>query len=131
MKVSIWQQFSSNNSTHYVIVGEFRKASDAKEARLFLINMLREIMAYHQSRGTHPTHDPSIYNELTPVEQFYQQRYGWEWEEGINWIGFNERQIEEYVEQVDGLLVLRTMNDSLLITKMIMFSQLFKENVSI
>jgi hypothetical protein len=116
MKVSIWQQFSSNNSTDYMVVGEFQRASQAKAARELLITMLKDIAEWHRSQNTETTIDPRVFNELTPIELVYQQRLGSTWEEGINWIPRYETVIEEYIEQVDNILIAQTMSHTLMRT---------------
>lgn len=111
MKVSIWRQFSSNNSTDYVMVGEFQRVGHAKQAHTLLVQMLKEIAGWYRTQKTRPN---AVWdNQLTPIEHLYQSRFGWQWHTGIDWMGLDDDRIEQYSEQVDHLLIMRTVNTSI------------------
>jgi hypothetical protein len=48
MRVSIWQQFSSNHSGHFWVVGTFKTVEDAQKAYDELRAMLTEIDRWHR-----------------------------------------------------------------------------------
>lgn len=106
MKISIWQQFSSNNSVNYVVVGKFERAIQARDARQLLIQMLNDIADWYESQNTRPY---TLGGTLaTPIELSYQQRYGWEWEYGIDWMMTPRENISGHVKQIDNLLIIET-----------------------
>lgn len=48
MRIKIWQEFSSNNSARFTVVGIFETASAAQTATDKLMNMIRSILDWYQ-----------------------------------------------------------------------------------
>lgn len=77
MRISIWQQFSSNHSASYTVIGKFQDAQAAEEAVEILQEILQELIVnygdwYNKS------------SELWGAE--IGERYGFEWKEDIDWL---------------------------------------------
>lgn len=109
MKLSIWQQFSSNHSGDYHIVGEFNSVDQAIETAATLRRLLREIDTWN---GEHS-------NEWklrvpNPVEQRIASEYGFDWKESLDWlfpqtrnyyVEWARQEPEEHVEQWERLVI--------------------------
>jgi hypothetical protein len=108
MRVSIWQQFSSNHSSSFTVVGQFASVEEAnaaaKEFRELLVQVepLLEITraawkkawekAATQTKSRLEQHDivskqfPNA-RELTKPEREFSEKYNIEWDErGIDWL---------------------------------------------
>jgi len=84
MRVSIWQQFSSNHSGNFQLVGLFARADRAQEAGLQLDEILRDIEELRRADGIEGDAPP------TDVEKAYARQLGIEWRSGsIDWIILN------------------------------------------
>jgi hypothetical protein len=69
MKLSIWQQFSSNHSNAFVVIGIFETATDAHFAYLHVRRVLRRIIQAHQTNP--PAQQPipgDDYNRKQPSD---------------------------------------------------------------
>lgn len=66
MKISIWQQFSSNHSSSYLIVGRFASAGEANAAKRQLDNWIRE---YSQQAK-------DIRDNSTSIQKKIKSQYG-------------------------------------------------------
>ena len=74
MKLTIWQQFSSNHSSHFIVVGRFATLDEAAENA----HQLRDWM-YRMMWG----------QDREAAEQEIKTKYGIEWyENGIDWNGW-------------------------------------------
>ena len=84
MKISIWQQFSSNHSGFFWVAGTFEKIEDANEAYRKLRGMLQRIDIWHRE-------NPDLSRrrfespEALPPEQEIAEEYGIEWKYTIDW----------------------------------------------
>jgi hypothetical protein len=78
MKLSLWQQFSSNNSVGYIVIGVFETPAAAQQAKAVLDEMIREM------RTPPPPQSPVSPRE---IQAKYARRYGLEInpEYGISW----------------------------------------------
>jgi hypothetical protein len=87
MKVSIWQQFSSNHSTRHLIVGKFQTAQNATDAGERLHKVILQIWEWYNA---HPEEQEFISESLghpaTEAEQLVAQEYNIAFPEGIDWI---------------------------------------------
>jgi hypothetical protein len=86
VKVSIWQQFSSNNSTSYTVVGVFKTAQAAQDAVNVLKGIQQQIADWHEENPEFS----QVWAEGWPyppseVERVIGQRYGFDWQEGADW----------------------------------------------
>ena len=88
VKVSIWQQFSSNHSGSFAVVGRFASEDAAKAAAEKLAELVRRIDQWHENTANETAYqnDPS---PLTPVEESIRKEYAIEeWDyQGIDWYG--------------------------------------------
>jgi hypothetical protein len=89
MHISIWQQFASNHSNGFTIVGTFQEPEVAQKAADELRRILVEIAAWY----AHPENANQIeefYVQLfrppIPPEVEIGQRYGIEWEHATDWV---------------------------------------------
>jgi hypothetical protein len=90
MRISIWQQFSSNHSSHFTIVGRFPSEQEAQEAAEKFRHILTTIAKFYEE-------DPEwseIYHEqnlISPPEVEFSEQYQVEWgDEPIDWFRNSE-----------------------------------------
>jgi hypothetical protein len=84
MKISLWQQFSSNHSGFFWVVGTFASLAEARNAYEKLREMLITIDQWHQE---HPDKAHKSIDPLPPEREFAIQ-YGVEWPLTIDWTGW-------------------------------------------
>ncbi len=97
MKLSIWQQFSSNHSNSFTVIGSFVSRKDATEAA----QTLREIFEHITEQNTDYLSD-----ELLPAEKWYAQKYDIEWSEHLDWVFGNPN---KFIVQLDDILIVGPM----------------------
>jgi hypothetical protein len=91
MKLTIWQQFSSNHSSHFHIVGVFDTSAAAQKAADELRQIFKQIEDWHEqnpeksealmerwSRGEWP-------QAVSEIEEILAEKYGVRWTNGIEW----------------------------------------------
>lgn len=83
MKLSIWQQFSSNHSAIYAVVGRFSTDEEALRVAQITKDVLMDIMVSYESI---PHDFPSDMLVPTPEEQKVGDKYGFDWEERLDWL---------------------------------------------
>jgi hypothetical protein len=76
MKITLWQQFSSNHSNGFTLVGVFPSVAQAKKAYQRIDKLLKAIDKW---RTAHP--DDYRYDFLTPPEKRIAATYEIDWEE--------------------------------------------------
>lgn len=80
MKLSIWQQFSSNHSSSCFIVGQFESEEKAEQVEQEMRTMLQSIVdwwkQFPESEQDTIANDLIAARELTPPEQAYKEKYG-------------------------------------------------------
>ncbi len=88
MKLSVWQQFSSNHSSGFTVVGEFATHADAQNAA----NKIREILK--NLADWHTQHEEEMENwwssgdwvdDPSPPEKELAKQYNIEWQGAIDW----------------------------------------------
>ena len=82
MKLSIWQQFSSNHSANYTVVAKFKTPEDAERIAETLTDIVKQI------RDTTPIRDADVNNEAnvpTALEKSIGKQYGFDWQHGVDW----------------------------------------------
>jgi hypothetical protein len=86
MHLSLWQQFSSNHSARFSIVGIFASTDAAKNAHTEVSALLHTIDTWHSE---HFEESEELWDsgELTPVEQEFSQKHNIEWD-NIWWEGY-------------------------------------------
>jgi hypothetical protein len=102
MRVSIWQQFSSNHSASFSLVGQFESAEWAEQVADDLRNMLQAITDWwaqfdDREEATQIENRFRRKGQLTPPEEEFQKQYGVEWSKDyrtkrlcpLDWIGPN------------------------------------------
>jgi hypothetical protein len=106
MKVSIWQQFSSNNSSTFTVAGRFETAEQAQKAQREIMNLLTAIAHWYNQpenaavrKKIGPPTGLRGY-PLTPTEDEYSKKYNIDWGDPIDWVT-NERGISEAVQLLD------------------------------
>ena len=79
MKLSIWQQFSSNHSGTYVVVGEFETIEAAQHATSILKQSVKAI------KGANSEANRDL-KQFTDVENNIIQTFQLNWSESIDWL---------------------------------------------
>lgn len=98
MKLSIWQQFSSNHSGFFWVVGTFSTHDEADKAFNEIRDMLFEIDQWH--RDNHDYISSQQYR-VSPPEKEFAKKYQIEWVNPIDWTGWAsyEYQLEGFDAQ--------------------------------
>ncbi len=93
MEISVWQQFSSNHSGSFRIVGVFDTPQDAEKAAAEIKSILEKIQQWHDSN---PEKAEVLYDqwaegnwppELSEIEKELAKQYQLRWPGGIDWFG--------------------------------------------
>ena len=89
MKVSIWQQFSSNHSNGFAVVGKFKNLEDTKNAAEQFRTIIKTI------RET----PNMLYPDASEAEKSIGNYYDIEWTRSLNWVGgdYQVVQFDNYV----------------------------------
>ncbi len=86
MRVSIWQQFSSNNSSSFTVVGVFDTPETAQRAAAEVRNIIEAMKVWHKE---HPEEGDDILRSggypPTPAEVEVGKRFGFDWEQAVEW----------------------------------------------
>lgn len=104
MRLTLWQQFSSNHSGSYRIVGSFDSPAKAEKVAQTVRHILDQIVVWrnnHEAQtGTsfgagqiHPT-------PATPLEVDIGRHFGMEWTEGIDWL-FEVTDVPSHIQVFD------------------------------
>lgn len=82
MRISIWQQFASNHSNSFTVVGEFESIEAAQNAAEQLRQSLKPIIEWRMARAE------EIWEsfEATPIEIEVGQQWGVEWLNHHEWL---------------------------------------------
>jgi|GEM_PF-5023586 len=101
MKLSIWQQFSSNHSASYTVVGMFESVEKAQQARDKLIQIHEENAKWYRDNDRYPM----SLKQPSPVEEKYAKQYGFDWKEELDWAWYHP---EKAIEHFDKLVIVTT-----------------------
>jgi hypothetical protein len=105
MKIALWQQFSSNHSSYFTVVGEFASPQEAQataEQILQFFKSINEWFEQPENAAQHETKFEEGYAEVSEPEKQISQRYGIPWyEQTIDWL---YPQVTKAVVVVDRLL---------------------------
>jgi hypothetical protein len=92
MRISIWQQWASNHSGFFWVVGTFADTSEAQRAHDELRDLLIRIDRWHREN---PVESAKAYNsgsrEPVPPEAEIAREYGVAWPESIDWTNWSHR----------------------------------------
>lgn len=93
MKIKIWQQFSSNHSADFTLIGMFETADDAQYAAREIEHIIQTIRSWYAEDP--PRAQPFLQsNTITPIEHDLSQQYDIEWStsaatgqpHGLDWV---------------------------------------------
>lgn len=87
MRLSLWQQFSSNNSAHFTIVGVFESPEIATNRAKQLDDVMQRIGNWHQE---HPDESEELWERgggITDVEKAVAEEYKIDWPNPVWWFG--------------------------------------------
>jgi hypothetical protein len=92
MKISLWQQFSSNHSGSFSVVGRFATEEAAREAAEKLREIVRRIDAWHENPANQAWYSEadqkSVGPPITPVEVAIAKEFNVAWGNGgADWYG--------------------------------------------
>ncbi len=87
MRISLWQQFSSNHSGSYHVIGTFKTTEDAQVAYEEIRKILQEIDTWHRENPMGIEKDWNNGGPLPP-ETAIAERLSIDWPETINWTGW-------------------------------------------
>ena len=79
MKVSIWQQFSSNHSAAFTIIGRFETTEQAQQAEATLRDMFQQIQDWIGKHPTDAAHHQTHWDTPSPVENKLNAPYQIDW----------------------------------------------------
>lgn len=85
MKLAIWQQFSSNHSGGFSLIGQFETVEAAQKAHAVIQDIINQIAAYYRE---HPELEGVDLMPLTPVEEELAKQYGLiekDWGFSVDW----------------------------------------------
>jgi hypothetical protein len=88
MRISLWQQFSSNHSAHFTVVGTFESPEKANEAAIELRSILARIEKWWGELSPEEWNiwlDKTATAELTPPEREFSEQYRVNWPVNLDW----------------------------------------------
>jgi hypothetical protein len=113
MRLSLWQQFSSNHSASFSLVGQFRTAQEAENAASVIRGILEKIADWYK---THPEIEEAVRKgdlvNLTPMEAELAKQYGLEkaWEFTVDWV--NPKHPHQGLQSFDNLLFMHNATET-------------------
>jgi hypothetical protein len=105
MHISIWQQFGSNHSNGFTIVGEFETVEEARQTANRFLTMLEEIRS-EQETWTYP-----FTNLPKEVEKKYSALYDVNWPEILDWL-LSEGNIHDYVIAYENRVIVDSLGEA-------------------
>ena len=86
MRISIWQEFSSNNSARFTVVGIFETATAAKDAADKLMDMIKSIVEWYQKPENAGLQEQWDSPPPSPPEIQIAKQHNIEWSEiSLDW----------------------------------------------
>lgn len=96
MRVSIWQQFSSNHSGFFWVAGTFNTVEEARAGYDELRRILYEIDRWHREHKEESAASSRAGKyKASPPEAMFALEYNVEWPHTIDWTGFAEYFLED------------------------------------
>ncbi len=93
MRISVWQQFSSNHSGGFSVIGQFKIVEEAEKAHLIIQDILTVVGEYYRN---HPELEEELQESgmlefLTPPEESFAKQYGLtNWDFSLDWAAGGE-----------------------------------------
>jgi hypothetical protein len=116
MKISIWQQFSSNHSASFDLVGKFQTPEAAELAAKSIQHLLNTVRAWYEKNYSEAEFEERLANErvlpLTPPEDEFRKQYGlleWQWTNSVDWA---TAAYEDHVRVFGELIVLYNASET-------------------
>lgn len=110
MKIQFWQQFSSNHSSSYTVIGRFPDVEQAQAAVDSFRELFRGIEDWRNRPENHDLWFDEHFPPLTPVEIEFQRKYQVDW--GEFGIDFRPLQIEDLTEQIGSDVLVTSGGDT-------------------
>jgi hypothetical protein len=91
VRLSVWQQFSSNHSAHFTVIGVFENAEKTQTAAEELRSILKQIENWHHDN---PEKAKALYDQwgagewppsISEMEMQLAKQYNMDWKGGIDW----------------------------------------------
>lgn len=103
MRISIWQQFSSNHSSSFTVVGKFGSTEKTIGAEIIFKQLLKRIREYREyDARIDGNEDAPTWPEVEIAEQ-----YGFKWDAGIDWV-YEDADINEHVIRFEDYVFVTT-----------------------
>lgn len=93
MRISVWQQFSSNHSGHFWVAGTFKTIADAETAYYELRRILQKIDQWHRD-NSEESEDAKRSGKIMPPEIEIAQQYNIVWPTTIDWDNWANYELE-------------------------------------
>ncbi|MCQ3932615.1 MAG: hypothetical protein DPW16_19370 [Chloroflexi bacterium] len=84
MRISIWQQFASNHSANYTVVGIFESAEKAYQVGQVILEFIRELVEWNNENNIYDFYKTHGWKP-TPVEESLIEKYKIEWDKPLDW----------------------------------------------
>lgn len=97
MRISIWQQFSSNHSASFMIIGTFETPEKAAQVAEEFRSFLRAVAGYWQQLDPKQRQIQTMWRDITPVESALSQKYDLTLEHGLDWLPADPDKAEKAV----------------------------------
>lgn len=96
MKITIWEQFSSNHSAMYTVVGMLDTPEDATQAGEIVQKMVVDIVDWYDQ---HRSAGKIFEDQESPIEKESAQKYTFDWKESVDWLVKFPRYFLEPIQQ--------------------------------
>lgn len=97
MRISVWQQFSSNNSARFTIVGMFKSPEMAKSAAETVEDVLKQIEDWHQANPEEAAKIWEDHSLISDVEKKLGEKFGLKWDRPVWWTNNYNMRVEDRV----------------------------------
>jgi hypothetical protein len=101
MHISIWQQFSSNHSSMFWVVGTFNTIQDARSAYDAIRQMLFAIDQWHREHPEEAWKARRTSFEALPPEKEYAEKFTVLWPMTIDWTGWGDYWYTQHSQQTN------------------------------
>lgn len=107
MKIKIWQQFASNHSAQYTVVGTFENDQEAQNVARVIEQLLMDMMQWYDQNNK------SFQLTPTPAEEKLAEQFGINWQKSIDWVYLsfrfeNDHDPLKYFVQIDNRVMIET-----------------------